>query len=99
MCSASESWPCSSMTAEMLAAHGQAEFLTPSATWDDISDDKWFGADHANAHRDHRQDGTWAKGYYILAFDYNGTCVADGKREEVGKTWNEIYTGSSNSFG
>ena len=94
-CSASESWPCSSVMGELLVFHARAELLTPDGTFDDLSDDKWFGASHAASEWKNPlnvKTGEWPNSFYVAVFDYDGKCVADGQtRSRVGSMWSAIY--------
>ena len=97
-CTAVVSLPCSIVNCKILSAHAQLEFLMPTGTWSRVSNDKWFGAMHANAHGE-QYAGTWPVGFYVTAFDYNGTCVADGfDPSNIGKHASEVFVASPDQY-
>jgi len=78
-----------------LASHAEMEFLTPAGNWDRISDDPWFGAAQAGSMTNTQYNGTWPHGFYVFAFDYNGTCTADGmQRSNVGASSTSLFSSS-----
>ncbi len=84
VCRADHALPCTAVNAKYLAAHAFAELLTPTGKFDTLSDDEWFGSMH-DGRISFPYNGTWPKGFYTFAFDYNGTCVTNGKdRQNVG---------------
>jgi hypothetical protein len=99
-CTAAESLPCATLTAERLAGHALVEMLTPLGNWPRISNDPWFGADHSGVWRNDANQERWPEGFHVFAYNYNGTCVADGhKPGNIGKSWDDIYSGNGRSAG
>ncbi len=97
-CSADSALPCTTVNVQSLVGHAQAEFLTPDGQLSRLSDDEWFGAVHAGS-ISMPYNGTWPRGFYVFGFDYNGTCVVDGKtRSNVGKEASQLLGALHNKF-